>query len=365
MPLTLTLLTAEFPADRRGAALGIWSAIAGVGVALGPMAGGLLTAGLSWHWIFWINVPIGLAAAAAAPRVLRESRGEPEPIDLGGLTLVSVGLLLAVWATVRGNTVGWAAPATLWTYAGAVVLLGGFVAWEARSTHPMLPLRLFRSGAFSVANLCGFLFQFTMFAAFLNIVQFLADARHAGSIATGVDTLPWTIMPLLISAPSGRLGQRVGPQRPMTSGLVAAVVGLVGLALTLTPASGPLQMAPWLIILGLGIGLFIPNLAAQTMRSVAPPDIGRASASLNTARQLGAVFGVAVSVAVFELAGSTLTAAATRDGTVATLWLAAGASLLALALSVGLAVVHARRAAAATSAAPRPAGPLLAGPTKR
>src|SRR4051794_8469760 len=155
MPLTLTLLSAAFPAERRSAALGMWSAISGLGVALGPIAGGLLTDALSWHWIFWINVPIGLAAALLAPRVLEESRGRRERVDAGGLALASASLLAVVWTTVRGNSVGWSDPVTLAGYAIGIVLAGAFVRWEGRREHAMLPLRLFRSRTFSTTNVAA------------------------------------------------------------------------------------------------------------------------------------------------------------------------------------------------------------------
>src|SRR3954470_24524810 len=131
-PLTLTLLTAGFAAERRSTALGLWAAIAGVGVALGPIAGGLLTTGLSWHWIFWVNVPVGFVAAALVPRVLDESFGRREPVDVGGLALVSAALFALVWSTVRGNEVGWDALVTLLGYAAAAVLAAAFVGWERR-----------------------------------------------------------------------------------------------------------------------------------------------------------------------------------------------------------------------------------------
>ncbi|MEA2426761.1 MAG: hypothetical protein QOF37_389, partial [Thermoleophilaceae bacterium] len=174
MPLTLTLLSAAFTAERRAAALGTWSAISGLGVALGPIAGGLLTAGLSWHWIFWINVPIGIAAAVLAPRVLEESFGRRERIDVGGLALASGALLAIVWTTVRGNSVGWGAPLTLFGYAAGATLAVGFVRWERRRAHPMLPLRLFASSVFSTSNAAGALLHFSMFGAFFMVVQFLA-----------------------------------------------------------------------------------------------------------------------------------------------------------------------------------------------
>src|SRR3954468_6090752 len=141
MPLTLTLLSTNVAGERRASALGIWSAIAGVGVALGPIAGGLLTSALSWHWIFWVNVPVGMVAAWAAPRLLAESRGRREPIDHAGLLLATGGLLAVVWATVRGNDVGWGAAGTLGAYAAGLGLLVAFVGVELRSAHPMLPMR--------------------------------------------------------------------------------------------------------------------------------------------------------------------------------------------------------------------------------
>ena len=299
MPLTLTLLTAAYPGEGRGHALGIWSAIAGIGVAAGPVAGGLIATALSWHWIFWLNVPIGIAAAAVAPRVLTESRGEAAPIDLTGIALASAGLLGIVWATVRGNEAGWGSPSTLAVYATGAVALLAFVAWEARTPAPMLPLRLFRSRSFSAVNATGFAFQFTMFAAFLMVVQRLS-ADGYGPVMIGVWTLPWTIMPLLFSPLGGRLGQRVDPALLLVAGLALITVSAFALAAVIGP---PAAMAPALAGIGVGIGFVVPNLSAVTMDAVGPADIGRASATLSTARQLGAVFGVAVAVAVYAAGG--------------------------------------------------------------
>src|SRR3954469_23864394 len=300
MPLTLTLLTAAYPAEGRGHALGIWSAIASIAVAAGPLAGGLLATALSWHWIFWINVPIGIAAAVArGRRVLAESRGEPAPIDLTGIALASVGLLGIVWPTVRGNEAGWGSPGTLAAYATGVVALLAFVAWESRTRAPMLPLRLFRSRSFSAINATGFAFNFTMFAAFLMVVQRLS-ADGYGPVMIGVWTLPWTIMPMLFSPLGGRLGQRVDAAVPLIAGLGLITISVLALAAVIGP---PLAMAPALAGIGVGIGFVVPNLSAVTMDAVGPADIGRASATLNTARQLGAVFGGAVAVAVLAARG--------------------------------------------------------------
>jgi EmrB/QacA subfamily drug resistance transporter len=299
LPLTLTLLTAAYPAEGRGHALGIWAAIAGLGAAAGPLAGGLIATALSWHWIFWINVPVGIAAAVVAPRVLLESRGEPAPIDIAGNVLVSAGLLAIVWATVRGNEAGWLTASTLGAYGAGAILIAGFAAWEARTRAPMLPLRLFRSRTFSAASATGFGFTFAMFAAFLMIVQRLS-ADGYGPMMIGVWTLPWTIMPLLVSPIAGRLGQRVDPALLLVTGMVLITASVLALAALIGPAA---EMAPALAGIGIGVGIVIPNLTAVTMSAVGPADIGRASATLNTSRQLGAVFGVAVAVAVFGAGG--------------------------------------------------------------
>ncbi len=314
MPLTLTLLSNAFPPERRGAALGIWSSIAGLGVAAGPLVGGAITDALSWHWIFWINVPVGIAVIVLSPRLLAESRGRREPIDLPGLALVSAGLLGVVWATVRGNAEGWLAASTLGAYAAGIVLLLAFVLWELRQEHPMLPLRFFTDRRFSVSNSTGFLLHFAMFGNFLMAIQFLSEVRGLSPLMAGVWTLPWTVMPLIVSPFSGRIGQRVGPALPAAVGMASLGIGSLELALTLDSATTPAAIAPALFLIGLGIGLVLPNIAALAMGAVPAPDIGKASGTLSTARQLGSVFGVAVAVAILQASDPASSAEATARG---------------------------------------------------
>ena len=235
MPLTLTMMTAAFPAERRGAALGIWSAISGAGVALGPVAGGVLTDTLSWHWIFWVNVPIGIAVALAGPRVLAEGRGVRERLDLTGVVLVSAGLLGVVYATVRAGALGWTSTATLTAYAAGAALLGAFLWWERRSAHPMVPLRLFRSRAFLSANVANFLLAFAMFAGFLMLIQFFAHARGEGALTVGLHTLFWTAMPMFVAPYAGRLGRRVAPAAVASAGLLLVAGGMLLLGLVESP----------------------------------------------------------------------------------------------------------------------------------
>jgi EmrB/QacA subfamily drug resistance transporter len=329
MPLTLTLLTTNVPTERRPAALGVWSAIAGLGVALGPIAGGLITSALSWHWIFWVNVPVGVAAALAAPRVLEESRGERAPLDIAGLALATTGLFGLVWATVRGNAAGWDSAQTLAAYGAGALLLAAFVRREATASHPLLPLGLFRSRAFSLANAAGFLLHFAMFGTFFLVIQFLAEVRGEGPIAAGLYTLPWTAMPLMVSPLAGRLGQRSHPAAVVAAGLGLITAGIGAIALVLSPDTTPLALAPALLSIGVGIGLVLPNLIALALSAVSPADVGRASATLNTARQLGSVFGVAVPVAILQLSGDIVDGS--KAALVSTALAAAAAVLVALA----------------------------------
>src|SRR4029079_14247420 len=165
VPLTLTLLSAAVPAERRGVALGAWGAVGGLAVALGPLVGGAIVEGINWHWIFWLNVPIGLVLLPLGWLRLAESRGPADKLDLPGLVLVSTGLLSVVWAVIKGNELGWTSPTILGFMALGVLLLVGFAFWERRAEAPMLPLTFFKSRAFSMANLSSLLMYFGMFGS--------------------------------------------------------------------------------------------------------------------------------------------------------------------------------------------------------
>jgi EmrB/QacA subfamily drug resistance transporter len=341
-PLSLTLLTAAFPPARRATALGAWTAIAGFGVAAGPIAGGILTSALSWHWIFWVNVPIGIAVAGLAPRLLAESRGRRERIDLGGLLLVSTGLFAVIFATVRANAAGWLAPETIGTYAAGALLLVAFIRWEARSDHAMVPLRLFASRPFSGANVANFLLALSMFSGFVMVVQFFASVRGESPIEVGVHSLFWTAGPMIVSPWAANFGRARGPVRVATLGLALIGIGMLSLALVVDPAAGVLTLAPALMAIGVGIGMVLPNLVAVALGAVPEQDVGKASGVLNTARQIGAVVGVAVGVAIFEAAGGASVTAMT-EGIRATLLMSAGSAAVG---AVAMTVSRRQRAAA-------------------
>ena len=346
-PLTLTLVTAAFPPERRSAALGLWSSIASVGVAAGPIAGGILASALSWQWIFWVNVPIGVTIAILAPRVLAESRGRRERLDLAGLAFVSTGLFAVIFATVRANSAGWASTETLATYALGALLLSAFVRWEARSDHAMVPLRFFKAPAFAGANIANFLMAVSMFAGFVMVVQFFASVKGEEPIAVGVHSLFWTAGPAITSQYAARLGRARGQIQVATLGMSLIGIGMLSLALLVEPSAGTLTLAPALVAIGVGIGLVLPNIVGIALSAVPEGDVGKASGVLNTARQVGAVVGVAVGIAVFQAAGGTGTAAMTDGIRSALLVAAASAGVATLAIAAAR-----RRTEAAAAVAP-------------
>jgi EmrB/QacA subfamily drug resistance transporter len=314
MPLTLTLLGTAFTGERRAKALGTWSAISGAGVALGPIVGGVLTEALSWHWIFWVNVPVGLAAAALAPRVLEESRGRTQKVDLIGLALASFGLLAVVWATARANANGWTAPVTLAGLVSGAALLVAFVRWEAHSEAPMVPLRFFRARSFTTANAANFLLGFAMFAGFVMVIQYLSGVRGEGPVSSGLHALFWTAVPMIVSPAAARLGRKTSPSALIGVGLSLVSAGLLLVVALSSADASAFALAPGLLIIGTGIGLTIPNAAAAGIATVAADEMGKASGVISTARQVGSVFGVSVALALFQSASASGSAAAISSG---------------------------------------------------
>ena len=220
-PLTLTLLSEAFPAEKRGLALGVWAGVSGLGVALGPFVGGAVVEGISWQWIFWLNVPTGLVLIPLAARYLSESFGPARSLDLRGVALVATGLLGITFAIVRGQSEGWTSPTIIASAAGGVALVAAFLAWERRAPSPMLPLRFFSSRGFVASNLVGFSMFFGVFGAIFLLSQFFQSAQGYGPFEAGLRTLPWTGMPMLIAPIAGLLSDRIGSRPLMAAEPVA------------------------------------------------------------------------------------------------------------------------------------------------
>src|SRR4051794_3130993 len=218
LPLTLTILSAAVPAERRGLALGAWGGISGLAVAIGPLVGGAVVSGISWHWIFWLNVPIGLVLAPLAWSRLAESRGPASRLDPPGLGLASAGLFGIVWGLVRGNSVGWASAEIVGALVAGFALLAAFVRWELRTETPMLPMRFFRNRTFALANISSLFMFFGMFGSIFLLAQFFQTVQGYSPLQSGLRILPWTAMPIFVAPIAGALSDRVGGEKLMGLG---------------------------------------------------------------------------------------------------------------------------------------------------
>jgi EmrB/QacA subfamily drug resistance transporter len=308
MPLSLTLLSAAVKPERRNAALGIWGAIGGAAIALGPLVGGAVTTGWSWHYIFWLNVPIGIVLVPLARWKLAESRGSQTRLDLRGALLVSGGLFGIVLGLVRGNDSGWTSAGVLASFAVGAVLLAAFARWELRNDAPMLNLRLFKNRGFTAINLTAMLFSFGLFGSVFFLSQFLQTVQGYSPLGAGLRVLPWTGMPMLLAPVVGILAQRWGGKPLVVSGLILQAISLTWLALLLTPTTPYSQMVPAFIVAGLGMTLFFVPVASLVLGSVPKELEGVASGANASFRELGGVFGIALLGAVFASNGGYLSA---------------------------------------------------------
>jgi len=342
-PLTLTILSAAVPRERRGLALGIWSGIGGLAIAIGPLVGGAIVNGVSWHWIFWINVPIGLVLAPLALARLEESYGPDSTLDLPGLGLASAGLLGIVWGLVNGNSHGWTSPGIVTALVAGVLLVGAFVAWELRATSPMLPMQFFRSRTFSLTNVASLLMFFGMFGSIFLLAQFFQTVQHYSPLAAGVRILPWTAMPIFVAPIAGAMSDRIGGQRLMALGLTLQSAGLLWIASVMSATTPYSDFVGAFILSGAGMALFFAPVANVVLSSVRPEQEGKASGATNAIRELGGVFGVAVLASIFSRVGGYQTAEAFVHGTQTAVYV--GGSVVALG-AVASALIPRRRAVA-------------------
>jgi EmrB/QacA subfamily drug resistance transporter len=298
-PLTLTLLSAAVPAERRGLALGAWGGIGGLAVALGPLVGGAIVQGISWQWIFWLNVPIGAVLAPLAFVRLRESHGPSDRLDLPGLGLASLGLLGIVWGLVRGNGQGWTSGEIVASLLGGAAVLAAFVAWELRTETPMLPMRFFRSRTFSLTQVASLAMFFGMFGSIFLLAQFFQTVQGYSPFGSGLRILPWTAMPIFVAPIAGALSDRIGGARIMAVGLALQGTGLGWIAAVSTPTVAYSELVAPFVLAGIGMALFFAPVANVVLSAVRPEEEGQASGATNAIRELGGVFGVAVLASVF------------------------------------------------------------------
>jgi EmrB/QacA subfamily drug resistance transporter len=340
MPLSLTLLTAAVPAGRRGAALGIWGAVQGVAVATGPLVGGALTEHISWQWIFWLNVPIGLALIPLARLRLNESRGPNNRLDVPGTLLASVGLFGIVFALIRGNPDGWTSPQVLGGLFAGGALLAGFILYELRAKHPMLPMRLFRNRSFSAINAASLLMFVGMFGSIFLLSQFLQIVGGYSPTEAGVRMLPWTGVTLIVAPIAGALSDRVGGRPVVATGIALQAIGLAWIALVLSADFSYGSYLPAFIISGVGMSMYFAPAANVVMSSVRDDEQGIASGANNAFRELGGALGVAVLAAIFAGRGGYDTGQTFVDGLKPALW--AGTALVAVGAGAALLIAGRR-----------------------
>jgi EmrB/QacA subfamily drug resistance transporter len=341
IPLTLTLLSAAVSPERRGLALGAWGAVGGLAIAIGPLVGGAVVEGASWQWIFWLNVPIGLALLPTAWFRLTESRGSSSNLDVPGLVLASLGLLGIVLGVVRGNDHGWTSATVLPPIVAGAILLAAFIGWELRAREPMLPMHLFRSRAFTLTNVASLLMFFGMFGSIFLLAQFLQVVQHFSPLQAGLRTLPWTAMPVFIAPVAGSLSDRIGGRPLLAAGLALQAIGLSWFAVVVTPTVAYVTMVPAFVISGVGMSLFFAPVANMVLGSVRRDQEGIASGANNAIRELGGVFGIAVLGAVFSANGGYASGATFASGLSSAVWV--GGAAVAAAAAAALALPRLRK----------------------
>ncbi|MFH9587900.1 MFS transporter [Streptomyces luteogriseus] len=314
MPLTLTLLTAAVPVAKRGMAYGIWGAVNGLAVASGPLVGGTLTEHISWQWIFWLNVPLGLALLPLARLRLAESHGTGAPLDIPGTLLASGGLFGIVYGLVRGPADGWTGSLVLTGLFAGSALLAGFILYSTRAKNPMLPMRLFRSRAFAGINAASLLMFLGMFGSIFLLSQYMQGVLGYSPTEAGLRMLPWTGMPMLVAPIAGILADRVGGRPVVATGLFLQALGLGYMAVVATADASYGSQLPALIVSGIGMALYFAPASHLVMSSVRPSEQGIASGANNALREVGGALGIAVMASIFAAQGGYETGQTFVDG---------------------------------------------------
>ena len=356
LPLALALLSAAFPPQRRAWALGIFSSVTGIAVLAGPVVGGAVTQGLAWNWVFWLNVPIGLVMVPLILTRIGDTARARVSLDPAGLVLATGAALDLVWALIRANGVGWASPEIVATLVVGILLTVAFVAWELRTGHPMVPIRLFSERSFAAGNAAAFSVFAMLLALVFFMAQYLQNALGYSPLGAGLRLLPGWATLTLISPFAGVLIARVGERLLIAGGLAVAASGLTWIALIARPDLPYAQLVVPLILTGGGVSVALPATMSAVMTSVRPALIGPASGTLNMLRQLGGVFGIAICAVVFASRGGYASPAAFASGFGPAMGACAGLALLGSL--AGLVIPAKRRAAPDSTQQPTLPQPL-------
>jgi EmrB/QacA subfamily drug resistance transporter len=331
MPAALALLSAAFGPQQRARALGLFAAVTGLATLGGPLVGGAIVQGLSWQWIFWLNLPIGAVLVPLIRTRLGESDRVARKLDYAGVGLVSVAALALMWGLVRGNESGWASAEVVVAFVAGAVALAGFVGWEVRTREPLIPMGLFGSRAFAAGNGVAFLLFASIFSGAFFFAQFLQVVLEQGPLAAGLRLAPWTATLFLVAPVAGKQVNKFGERPLVVAGLLMQVAGYGWIALVAAPnLAYPVLIGPFMLS-GIGVSMAIPAAQSAVLRAVPMTAAGAASGTFNTMRQLGGAFGIALPAAVFAAVGGFGSVAAFSDGFAAAI---GTATMLALAGAV-------------------------------
>ena len=334
MPLSLTLLASAVPPQMRAAAIGIWGGVSGLGVALGPVIGGAVVEGVSWQAIFWLNVPVALVAVPLLLLSVRESRGAWQRLDLVGAGLLGGAVFLGIWGIVHGNDDGWSSAGVLGSLVAAAVLVPAYLGWTRGRAHAVLPLRLFSSRGFSVANVIGLTFTIGMFGTVFLLAQYLQVVQGYTPLEAGLRTLPWTAAPMVVAPIAGAIAGRTGLRSLLVTGLVLQTASLVWFAALTENGSGYRAFVPALLMAGVGMGLTFAPSAAAVLDGLPDADFAVASSANSTVREFGVALGIALLTAVFLGNGGELSPTG-YDGAIGPALLT-GAAAVAVAVAAAL-----------------------------
>ncbi|MBT2510065.1 DHA2 family efflux MFS transporter permease subunit [Streptomyces sp. ISL-98] len=362
LPLSLTLSAAAVPEERRSMAIGIWGGVNGLGIAVGPLVGGAVTQGIDWHWIFWLNLPIGVLALPALLWAVKESRGQDSKVDVVGAVLVSASVVAAVWAIVQAAEGGWGQTSVLGSLAFTVVTMIAFVVWEQRTDSPLVPLRFFRNSAFALSNLISLTMYFGVFGSIYYLVQFIQGPMGYTPVEAGLATLPWTFAPMVVVPLASAFVDRIGGGRLMAAGSLLQGAALGWIAFVAEPGMSYGPLAPAMVAAGIGMGLVFASNPVVVLASVAEHEQGKASGINNTVREFSGALGVAVLTTVFLFAAGDgvgtggESAQAFVDGMRPAIW--TGVAVVLVGAVGALFIKHPQREAPATDPAPAqaPAG---------
>jgi EmrB/QacA subfamily drug resistance transporter len=328
LPLALAILTAAFPPEKRGTAIGLFSAVTGISVALGPIVGGAIVKGVDWSWIFWINVPIGLLAIPLVLRRLDESFGKRVALDIPGVGLITAAAFGLVWGLVRGNSTGWGSVEVVGSLIAGALLGVAFVRWELRAREPMLPMSFFRSRTFTAGNAAIFFVLGSLFSDVFFFPQLLQTGLHYDSLQTGLRLMVWTSTFILVAPAVGALVDRIGERPLMVSGLLIQCGGTAWIASIARPGLPFSHLVVPLVVAGVGISMAIPSAQNSVVGSATPETAGKLAGINSMMRELGGVFGIAVAVAVFAGFGGYASAQAFTNGFGPAIWVSSGLALL-------------------------------------